>query len=69
MLTHYSGKNYFERKQTGGELCNRIETGWTCCIACCEVNIGNKRTLVQQKIETLDLFYKQIIEKITLILP
>ena len=45
----------------GGELCDQIEIGWTCCITCCEVNIGNKRTLVQQKTETLDLFYKQFI--------
>ena len=50
-ITHifYSGQNYFERKQTMGELCDRIELGWTCCITCCEVNTGNKRTLVQQK--------------------
>ena len=44
-----------------GELCNKIEIGWTCCITCCEVNTGNKRTLIQQKTETLDLFYKQFI--------
>ena len=39
-----------------GELCDRIEMGWTCCIACCEVNTGNKRSLVQQKTETRDYF-------------
>ena len=41
-----------------GELCDRIEIGWACYATCCEVNTGNKRTLVQQKTETLDLFYK-----------
>ena len=44
-----------------GELCDRIEIGWTCCVLCCEVNTGNKRTLAQQKTKTLDLFYKQFI--------
>ena len=39
-----------------GELYDRIEIGWTCCILCCEVNTGNKRILIQQKLETLDLF-------------
>ena len=43
----YIGQNYFVRKQTVGELCDRIGIGWTCCITCCEVNTGNKRTLVQ----------------------
>ena len=57
----YSGQNYFERKQTVGDLCDRIEIGWTCYITYCEGNTGNKRTLVQQKTETLDLFYKQFI--------
>ena len=61
MYKFYTGQNYFERKQTVGELCDRIEKGWTCCIICCEVNTGNKRTLVQQKTETLDLFHKQFI--------
>ena len=50
-----------KEKQTVGELCDRTEIGWTCCIICCELNTGNKRTLVQQKTETLDLFYKQFI--------
>ena len=49
-----------------GQLCDRIETGWTCCITCSEVNIGNKRTLVQQKTETRDLFYKQFRKYINL---
>ena len=44
-----------------GELCVRIDIGWTCCNICCEVNTGNKRILIQQKIETLDLFCKQFI--------
>ena len=61
MYKFYTRQNYFERKQTVGELCDRIEIGWTCCIICFEVNTGNKRTLVQQKTETLDLFYKQFI--------
>ena len=50
-------QNYLGRKYTVGELCDRIAIGWTCCATCCEVNTGNKRTLVQQKKETLDLFY------------
>ena len=60
----YSGQNYFERKQTVGELCDRINIGWTSCTLCCEVNTGNKRILIQQKIETLDLFYKQFISRV-----
>ena len=59
-----SGQNYFERKQTVGELCDRINIGWTCCTLCCEVNTENKRILIQQKIETLGLFYKQFILKV-----
>ena len=47
-----------------GELCDRIEIGWTCCITCCAVNTGNKRTLVQQKTETLDLFYSLFLKYI-----
>ena len=38
-----------------GKRCDRKEIGWTCCVTCCEVNTGNKRTLVQQMTETLDL--------------
>ena len=34
-----------------GELCDRINIGWTCCTLCCEVNTENKRILIQQKIE------------------
>ena len=59
-----SGQNCFERKQTVGELCDRIETEWTSSILYCEVNTWNKRILIQQKIETLDLFYKQFISKV-----
>ena len=51
----------FKGKQTVGELCDKIELGWTCCVTCCEVNTGNKRTLVQQNTETHDLLYKQFI--------
>ena len=40
-----------------GELYARLYIGWTCCIISCEVNTGNKRILIQQKIETLALFY------------
>ena len=60
----YFGQNYFERKQTVGELCVRKDIGWTCCNICCEVNPENKRILIQQKIETLNLFYKQFILKV-----
>ena len=56
----HTGQNYYERKQIFGGLCDRIEIGWT-CITCCEVNIRNKRTLVPQETETLDLVYKQFI--------
>ena len=46
-----------------GELCDRIEIGWTCCITYCEVNTRNKRTLVQQKTGTLELFTNNLFRK------
>ena len=46
-----------------GELCDRIEIGWTCCILCCEVNTGNKRSLIQQRQKLLTCFTNSLFRK------